>query len=176
MPHNLNHLYMISLISTFILFGTTAYLYTSYMRLKDDYVNKCNEAHNLKLSLASEEAQRNADFVSLNVAYDRIDKLEEQYAELCDRTGTSAEDSFVQELCDAMDDDACRCAGPCIQDENSNGYELDDSGNVVDLNDGFTFSTTDPSLYSDDGNVAIDRIQWTPQDLYTPDVDGDDEF
>jgi len=170
-PHN--HLNMISLISTLILFATTAYASNRWAKYYDLYVDKCNEAQNLKLNLASEEAQRNADFVSLNVAYDRINKLEDQYADLCDRTGYTPDDAFVQELCDAMDDDACRCAGPCIQE---NGYELDDSGDVVDVRDGFTFSTTDPSVYSDDGNIAMDRIKWTPDNLYTPDVDGDDDF
>ena len=164
---------MISLISTLILFGTTAYATYRYTELLSRYDAKCNEAHNATVNLACAEAERNADFVSLNVAYDRINKLEEQYAELCDRTGTTADDSFVQDLCDAMDDDACRCAGPCVQESESK-YEYDDNGNIVGP-DGFTYSVTDPSVYSDDGNVAVDRIKWTPDNLYTPDVDGDDD-
>ena len=164
---------MISFFSILTLGAIATYASFRYFELSSKYEAKCNEAHNLMLNLASEEAQRNADFVSLNVAYDRIDKLEEKYAELCDRTGTTAEDSFVQDLCDAMDDDACRCTGPCTQDTGST-YEYDDNGNLVGP-DGFTYSVTDPTVYSDDGNIAMDRIKWTPDNLYTPDVDGDDD-
>lgn len=173
---------MISFISTLILFGTTALLAYWYTQLNNQYKAKCAEAHNLKLNLASEEAQRNADFVSLNVAYDRIDKLENQYADLCDRTGYTPDDSFVADLCDAMDDDACRCAGPCVQESESDSYEYDDDGNLVGP-DGFTYNTTPSNeeleavgFYDELGNVSIDRIKWTPDNLYTPDVDGDDEF
>jgi hypothetical protein len=165
---------MISFFSILTLGAIATYTAFRYFALSSKYEAKCTEAYNLKLNLACAESERNADFVSLNVAYDRIDKLEEQYAELCDRTGVSAEDSFVQDLCDAMDDDACRCAGPCVQETEST-YEYDDNGNLVGP-DGFTYNVTDPSIYSEDGNVSIDRIKWTPDNLYTPDVDGDDDF
>ena len=164
---------MISFFSLFILGGLTTYVSFRLFDLKSKYEAKCNEAHNLTINLACAEAERNADFNTLQAAYNRIDKLEEQFAELCDRTGTTPEDSFVQDLCDAMDDDACRCAGPCIQDTEST-YEYDDNGNLVGP-DGFTYSVTDPTVYSDDGNIAMDRIKWTPDNLYTPDVDGDDD-
>jgi hypothetical protein len=165
---------MFPFITIFILGGLTAYVSFRLFDIKDKYDAKCHEAHSLKLNLACAESERNADFVSLNVAYDRIDKLEDKYAELCDRTGSTPEDSFVADLCDAMDDDACRCAGPCIQESEST-YEYDDNGNLVGP-DGFTYNVTDASVYSDDGNIACDRIKWTPDNVYTPDVDGDDDF
>jgi hypothetical protein len=151
---------MISFISTIILFGTTAYAVYKYTTVYNLYEDKCNETHQLKLNLAVAEDERNNDYNTLQVAYNRIDNLEDQYAELCDRTGTTPEDSFVANLCDGI--------------EYESTYEYDDNGNLVGP-DGFTYNVTDPSIYSDDGNVACDRIKWTPDNVYTPDVDGDDD-
>jgi len=57
--------------------------------------------------------------------------------------------------------------GECIHD-----LECDDCGCNVDPETGFTYN-----LYASDAiDISVDRIQWTPQDLYTPDVNGSDEF
>ena len=56
--------------------------------------------------------------------------------------------------------------GECID------CDCDDNGCLVDTDTGFTYNP----YASDVVDISVDRIKWTPQDLYTPDVDGSDEF
>ena len=58
----------------------------------------------------------------------------------------------------------------CIDD--TEYLDIDENLNVVDVTTGFTYNP----YASDVVDISVDRIQWTPQDLYTPDVNGSDEF
>lgn len=168
---------MYVLITELILMGCLTYVTYKYTNLVSLYNALDNEAHNLRLNLEVAEKNEAADAQAYAAALNLCDSLEDQLNEYRDKDFATEVSEILACECDAMDDDACRCIGLGAEAT----YEYDNNGNLVGP-DGFTYTTT-PSdeeleatgIYSEDGNVQLDRIKWTPDNLYTPDVDSDED-
>ena len=139
---------MITLITELILMGCLTYISYRYCNLVAAYDNTALLLENYKVWLANSENARVDTETALAAAYRTIDRMQDE------RDGTSFADDVAE----------------CIDD--TEYLDIDENLNVVDVTTGFTYNP----YASDVVDVSIDRIQWTPQDLYTPDVDGSDEF
>ena len=139
---------MIPLITMFALAGVLTYVSYRYANLVSIQDDTARKLDNYKVWLENCEQERLNTENSLRAAYATIDRMQDE------RDGTSFADEVSQ----------------CIDD--TEYLDVDNNLNVVDVTTGFTYNP----YASDVVDVSIDRIQWTPQDLYTPDVDGSDEF
>lgn len=139
---------MIPLITMFALAGVLTYVSYRYTTLVA-YANNTEQLlDNYKVWLANSENARLDTETALTAAYRTIDRMQDE------RDGTSFADDVAS----------------CIDD--TEYLDIDENLNVVDVTTGFTYNP----YASDVVDISVDRIQWTPQDLYTPDVNGSDEF
>jgi hypothetical protein len=139
---------MITLITELILMGCLTYISYRYCNLVAAYDNTALLLENYKVWLANSENARVDTETALAAAYRTIDRMQDE------RDGTSFADDVAA----------------CIDD--TEYLDIDENLNVVDVTTGFTYNP----YASDVVDISVDRIQWTPQDLYTPDVNGSDEF
>ena len=139
---------MITLITELILMGCLTYISYRYCNLVAAYDNTALLLENYKVWLANSENARVDTETALAAAYRTIDRMQDE------RDGTSFADDVAS----------------CIDD--TEYLDIDDNLSVVDVTTGFTYNP----YASDVVDISVDRIQWTPQDLYTPDVNGSDEF
>ena len=148
---------MITLITELILMGCLTYISYRYCNLVAAYDNTALLLENYKVWLANSENARVDTETALAAAYRTIDRMQDE------RDGTDFA-SELETIIDCTDPECCGGTGDCT-------YEYDDNGNMVGP-DGFTYN----AYASDVTDVVLDRIKWTPEDLYTPDVNGSDEF
>lgn len=139
---------MIPLITMLVLAGVLTYVSYRYTTLVAYADNTERLLDNYKVWLANSENARVDTETALAAAYRTIDRMQDE------RDGTSFADDVAS----------------CIDD--TEYLDIDDNLSVVDVTTGFTYNP----YASDVVDISVDRIQWTPQDLYTPDVNGSDEF
>jgi len=137
---------MIPLITMFALAGVLTYVSYRYATLVSIQDDTARKLDNYKVWLENCENERLNTENSLRAAYATIDRMQDE------RDGTS----FADEVGECID---CGC-------------DVDDNDCLVDTDTGFTYNP----YASDVVDISIDRIKWTPENLYTPDVNGSDEF
>lgn len=167
---------MYVLITELILMGILTYVAYRYTFLVDAYNSLESRAVNYKAFADAADTRANNATADLESAYATIDRYQDRIQLLeaiCANEGIdfATDDTFIGDFADDVAE---------ILDT-PNTYEYDDNGNLVGP-DGFTYGVyaSDMTDYNDpveqSRSIALDRIKWTPDDLYTPDVNGSDEF
>lgn len=167
---------MYVLITELILMGILTYVAYRYTFLVDAYNSLESRAVNYKAFADAADTRANNATADLESAYATIDRYQDRIQLLeaiCAKEGIdfATDDTFIS---DFADDVAELLGAPA--------YDFDDDGNLIDPVDGMTYNpyASDVTDYNDpveqSRSIALDRIKWTPDDLYTPDVNGSDEF